>query len=36
MGGPTLTPSPAALIPVKDTGTHTTRGWVGPRADLDG
>jgi hypothetical protein len=28
--------SPAALIPVKDTGAYITGGWVGPRADLDG
>jgi hypothetical protein len=27
--------APAALSPVKKTGTHWVEGWVGSRADLD-
>jgi hypothetical protein len=28
--------APAALLLEKRLGTHSTGGWVGPRADLDG
>ena len=28
--------APAALYPWERTGTHSTGGWVGPRAGLDG
>jgi len=28
--------APAALHPQKRAGTHSTGGWVGPRAGLDG
>jgi len=28
--------APAAVPPVKRSGTHFTGGWVGPKASLDG